>query len=131
MVFNLYQNQKSKTADDYFGMPGSPMRIKKPVTKKQKNRRNQKLKPTSRSVSRSNSFVSDSRRNSFIPNDPDGTLKSALTKAEEEGDFKELSDIIESGQGSSLIPLKSKNEDVQDFLNQVPRHLVGIHSTIT
>ena len=109
-------------------MPGSPIVTSTNERRKPtKYRRLSLSKPNSKAPSRSNSraqfSVPNSRRNSVFENDEDGSIREALKNAEQ-GDFKGLTEVIVRGDGASIIPLKSKNEDVQDFLNQVPRHLV-------
>lgn len=44
----------------------------------------------------------------------------------ESGDMEQLAEIVLNGEGSRLLGLKSKEPEIQAFLNNVPSYMVGI-----
>lgn len=43
----------------------------------------------------------------------------------ESGDMEQLAEIVLNGEGSRLLGLKSKEPEIQAFLNNVPSYMVG------
>lgn len=46
-------------------------------------------------------------------------------EAAEDGDYSLMSDIIIMGDGQKLVGLHSKDEEVDEFLQRIPKHLVS------
>lgn len=43
----------------------------------------------------------------------------------ESGDLEQLAEIVLNGEGGRLLGLKSKEPEIQAFLNNVPSYMVG------